>query len=157
MLRETLLGAAAGAAGATALNVTSYADMLSRGRAPSTTPERTVERLLQTAGADVPGDDEQRTHRVSALGALSGLVTGVAVGGAYGLSRALGLRPSAPIGAIVATVAALAAANVPMTRLGITDPRTWSAGDWVSDIVPHLAYGIVTAATYAAGEHRAAP
>jgi hypothetical protein len=34
-----------------------------------------------------------------------------------------------------------------MTALGISDPRTWAAKDWVSDIVPHLAYGMVTAAT----------
>ena len=34
-----------------------------------------------------------------------------------------------------------------MTALGITDPRTWGTSDWVSDVVPHLVYGVVTAAT----------
>lgn len=33
-----------------------------------------------------------------------------------------------------------------MTVLGVTDPRSWSVGAWVSDVVPHLAYGAVTAA-----------
>ena len=31
--------------------------------------------------------------------------------------------------------------------LGVTDPRTWSAADWVSDVVPHLAYAWVVQAT----------
>jgi hypothetical protein len=33
-----------------------------------------------------------------------------------------------------------------MTVLGVTDPRTWAAKDWVADVVPHLAYGALTAA-----------
>ena len=41
----------------------------------------------------------------------------------------------------------LVAANGPMTALGITDPRTWSATDWVSDLVPHLAYAAVVTTT----------
>jgi len=36
--------------------------------------------------------------------------------------------------------------------LGVTDPRTWSRADWVSDIVPHLAYGAVTASVLSALE-----
>jgi hypothetical protein len=33
-----------------------------------------------------------------------------------------------------------------MTVLKITDPRQWSTSDWLSDLVPHLAYGVVAAA-----------
>lgn len=33
-----------------------------------------------------------------------------------------------------------------MTALGVTDPRTRDATSWISDVVPHLAYGAVTAA-----------
>ncbi len=33
----------------------------------------------------------------------------------------------------------------PMTALGVADPRTWAAKDWVSDVIPHMAYGAVTA------------
>ena len=32
-----------------------------------------------------------------------------------------------------------------MTVLGVTDPRTWAATDWVADVIPHLAYGVLTA------------
>jgi hypothetical protein len=32
-----------------------------------------------------------------------------------------------------------------MTVLKITDPRQWSTSDWLSDLVPHLAYGVVAA------------
>src|SRR3954447_1151448 len=41
----------------------------------------------------------------------------------------------------------LVAANGPMTVLGITAPRTWSRTDWISDLVPHLAYGAVVKTT----------
>jgi hypothetical protein len=40
----------------------------------------------------------------------------------------------------------MAGSNVPMTALGVTDPRSWGAAGWISDVVPHLAYGLVTAA-----------
>ena len=39
-----------------------------------------------------------------------------------------------------------------MTVLGVTDPRTWSAVDWISDVVPHLAYGAVVTTTMDAFE-----
>ena len=45
-------------------------------------------------------------------------------------------------------MAALVGANGPMVALGISDPRDWGPADWVSDIVPHLAFGFITAATY---------
>jgi hypothetical protein len=49
-----------------------------------------------------------------------------------------------------ATVGPLVGTNGPMTVLGITDPRTWSGVDWARELVPHAAYGVVTAATLAA-------
>ena len=154
MLRSLLFGAAAGAAGTTALNVASYLDMLTRGRPPSSTPERTVEVMAERVGIAVPGGDDARSNRLTALGAMSGIAAGVGMGAAYGLAHGLGWRPSIWAGAGAATVGALLGTNGPMTVLDVTDPRTWTATDWVSDIVPHLAYGTVTAATYAAGEPR---
>jgi len=47
----------------------------------------------------------------------------------------------------VTGVVVLIAANGPMTVLGITDPRTWSTTDWLSDLVPHLAYAAVVETT----------
>ena len=138
-------GAAAGAAGTTALNAVTYLDMALRGRPASSTPEQTVGKLTEAAGTQVPGDDETRSNRLAGLGPLTGLATGVGVGVLAGLlARGTGLRTPA-LGALVGA-AAMAGSNGPMTALGITDPRTWSAADWVSDVVPHLAYGLVTAA-----------
>lgn len=148
MMRALLRGAAAGAAGTTALNTVTYLDMLYRARPASSTPEATVERLADKAHLQVPGEGEDRDNRLSALGALTGLATGVGVGLAYGAVRSLGLRPPVWAGALLTSVAALAGSNGPMTALGVTDPRTWSTTDWVSDLVPHVAYGVVTALAY---------
>ncbi len=45
---------------------------------------------------------------------------------------------------------AMAGSGVPAAALGVTDPTTWGLDSWVSDIVPHLAYGFMTAAAYEA-------
>ncbi|MGH4015993.1 MAG: hypothetical protein ACRDSL_19140 [Pseudonocardiaceae bacterium] len=60
MLRQLLIGAAAGAAGTTALNAVTYLDMAVRGRPASDTPERSVQRLAALAQVEVPGGPEQR-------------------------------------------------------------------------------------------------
>jgi hypothetical protein len=150
MWKSILRGLAAGAAGTTALNVVTYLDMTLRGRPPSSTPEKTVETLSEKTGLPVPGERDQRENRVSGLGALMGLLTGAAVGAGYGALRSVGWRPSVPVGGFVAGVAALVGSGAPMTVLRVTDPREWTPADWASDVVPHLAYGLVTAGTYAA-------
>lgn len=152
MIGPILRGAAAGAAGTTALNAVTFLDMAVRGRAESETPKKTVEALADRVHVSVPGRGEELENRIASLGSLSGTATGVAVGVAYGLARHLGVRPPLWAGALMATAAALAGSNGPMTALGITDPRTWSTTDWASDIVPHVAYGLVTAATYGADD-----
>jgi xanthosine utilization system XapX-like protein len=137
-------GAAAGAAGTTALNAVTYLDMAWRGRPASSTPEDTVEKLAHTAGLEVPGDDATRQNRLAGLGPLTGIATGVGVGVVAGL---LARRdPPLPVLAGLVGAVAMAGANGPMTALRITDPRQWSPADWISDVVPHLAYGFVTAA-----------
>ena len=142
-----LKGAAAGAAGTTALNATTYLDMAVRGRPTSSTPEDTVEKLAGLAHVDIPGTGDERENRVAGLGPLSGIATGVGVGALLGLLQGLGWRPRLGASAVAATVVALVGANGPMTALGINDPRTWPLESWVADVVPHLAYGLVTAAT----------
>jgi hypothetical protein len=74
----------------------------------------------------------------------------VGVGVLAGLARAAGFRPRLPAGTALTTAVVLVAANGPMTVLGITDPRAWSATDWASDLVPHLAYAAVVETTLAA-------
>jgi hypothetical protein len=142
-----LRGAAAGAAASTALNAVTYLDMTVRGRASSSTPEQTVEKLAEKAHVGIPGDEETRQNRVQGLGPLSGVVAGVGIGVATGLVRARGFRSSRPVGTALTTAGALVTTNGPMTVLGITDPRKWSATDWLSDVVPHLAYGLVLKTT----------
>lgn len=139
-------GAAAGAAGTTALNAVTYLDMAVRGRPASSTPQDTVEKLAGKAGREIPGDQDTRNNRVGGLAALTGLGVGAGLGAAFGVARWLGWRPAPVTGAIVATLGALVGANAPMTLLGTTDPRTWTITDWAADVVPHLAYGAVTAA-----------
>ncbi len=150
MVRSLLCGAAAGAAGTTALNAVTYLDMSVRARPASSTPQDTVRDLATKAGLVIPGTGKERDNRLQGLGPLAGIVVGVGVGVLLGLVRGLGWRPSPAAGAAVATLVALVAANGPMTALGITDPRGWDREAWVSDVVPHLAYGAVTAGTLAA-------
>jgi hypothetical protein len=150
LLRGLLAGAAAGAAGTTALNTVTYLDMVLRARPASSTPETSVERLADAAGVTIPGDEEQRSNRVAGLGPLLGIATGIGVGALVGVARAVGIRPGPVTGTLLTTAVVLVASNAPMTVLGVTDPRTWSAADWVSDVLPHLAYGVVTHTTAAA-------
>ena len=147
LLGWAVRGAAAGAAGTTALNTVTYLDMAVRGRPSSSTPERTVETLAEKAHVPIPGDGATRQNRVQGLGPLTGLVAGTGVGVLVGLARAAGLRSRPLVGTLLVTAGVLVSTNGPMTVLGITDPRTWSTTDWVSDLVPHLAYGAVVTTT----------
>ncbi|MGK5114033.1 hypothetical protein [Geodermatophilus sp. CPCC 205506] len=147
LLGWAVRGAAAGAAGTTALNAVTYLDMAVRGRPSSSTPERTVETLAEKAHVPIPGDGATRQNRVQGLGPLTGLVAGVGVGVLVGLVRAAGFRSRPLVGTLLVTAVVLVSTNGPMTVLGITDPRTWSATDWVSDLVPHVAYGAVVTTT----------
>jgi hypothetical protein len=142
-----LKGAAAGAAGATALNAVTYLDMAVRGRGASDTPQQTVDTLAGKADLEVPGEGDTRDNRLAGLGSLSGIVTGVGVGAAFGLLRRAGFRPPALIGGALVGLAAMAATDGTMAALEVSDPRTWSPADWASDLVPHLIYGLVTYAT----------
>src|SRR3954468_3034712 len=121
-----LRGAAAGAAGATALNAVTYLDMAGRGRPSSSTPEQTVEALAEKAHVPIPGDEQKRRNRVAGLGPLTGLAAGVGIGVLTGLIRAAGFRSRPLVGTGLLTAGVLVATNGPMTGLGITDPRTWS-------------------------------
>lgn len=145
-LRTLMAGAAAGSAGTTALNAVTYADMATRGRAASNTPQVTVEKLAAIGGVEIPGDEGTRANRVEALGALSGLAAGIGTGLLLGFARAAGWRAGTSGTFLATSTLVLVAGNGPMTALRITDPRTWDADAWLSDLVPHLAYAV--AATY---------
>lgn len=149
LLTGLLRGTAAGAAGTTALNVATQADMAWRARPASDTPAETVSALAERADVAVPGGRRERRHRLEGLGAIAGAATGVAVGGLAGALRSAGVRLPAVLGVPVLGAAAMLASDLPTARLGLTDPRRWSSLDWAADVVPHLAYGAATHATLA--------
>ena len=152
MLREIGVGIAAGAAGTVALDAASYADMAIRGRPASGMPAQVAGELAERLGLELTpqGTDEETVqNRKSALGALLGYADGLGTGAAYGLLRAaLGGRLSRKLSVLLLTLAAMAGSDGPAAALGITDPREWPLESWVSDIVPHLAYGLTAAAAY---------
>ncbi len=136
-------GAIAGAVGTMALDVSSYADIALRARDSSDVPAETVKRLSQRAGIPIEND-----NRASALGALSGYAVGVGIGALYGVIRPRVPRVPLILSGFALGAAAMLASEGPATRLGATDPRTWGVGGWLSDIIPHVAYGLVTAAVF---------
>lgn len=143
---KLLDGLLAGAAGTLALDTVSYLDMAIRARPASRTPEESVRRLAERAHVDL-GAEERAANRRAGLGPLLGYAAGTAT--AVAVTSLTGRRRlPAPVAAALLTGAAMVATSAPMTALGITDPRRWSRTDWLSDIVPHLAYGAVTSLTW---------
>lgn len=153
MTGRIVRGVLAGAAGVTALNAATYLDMAWRGRPASTAAEDTVDTLTRRWGHPVPGEGQARDSRLTGLGALTGIATSVSVATAFSLVRATRWLPR-PVGPLVIGGAAMAATDVSMTRLGVTDPRTWSTGDWLADILPHLTFGTVVWAALNRRRHR---
>ncbi len=143
-------GLAAGAAGVTTLNAITYLDMALRARPSSGAPSQAVERLAGKAGAEIPGEGEDRDHRLAGLGPLAGIVTGAAVGVTAAFARPALARIPAPLAAAILGVLAMAGSDGPLVALGITTPGDWSAADWASDVIPHLGYGAAAYATLTA-------
>jgi xanthosine utilization system XapX-like protein len=163
MANRIVAGVAAGAAGVMALNVVSYLDMLVRGRPASKVPARVAARIADEIGlpldfGDIDGDEGAETdvaaaetalaNRHDALGALLGMLAGVSIGVMYAVVRLVLPRPPTWLAGTTLGSLAMAAADYPATRLGVTDPRDWSAFDWASDIAPHMAYGVTTAVIF---------
>lgn len=147
-MRNLLLGIAAGAAGTAALNVVTYLDMTVRGRPASQVPAKIVEVTAEKAGMPLGAEDEDEDtiqNRKSGVGALLGYGTGLGIGALYGVVRPQAQSVPLPLAGVAAGAAAMLGSDLPATALGVTDPRQWSKQSWASDIVPHLAYGVVTA------------
>ncbi|AVT34140.1 hypothetical protein C6361_03900 [Plantactinospora sp. BC1] len=137
-------GAIAGAVGSVALNVVTYLDMALRARPASTTPEQSAQRLAELLHVSL-GPEDRAANRRSGLGPLLGYATGVLAGAAL---TVVGLRRlPGPVAAGLFGAGVMLASDGTLTALGLTDPRRWSRTDWLSDIVPHLAYGVAAVAT----------
>lgn len=155
MLRDALIGVAAGAVGTVALNIATYADMAIRGRPSSGAPSKMVSILADKAGLPlssegVGANDKKAQHRESGIGALLGYVNGLSVGLAYGVLRSQMDDVSIPLAGVAVGLVAMAASDVPLVSLGVSNPKTWGVSGWAADVIPHLIYGLVTAATYEA-------
>jgi len=153
VMRNGLFGIVAGATGTMALDITTYGDMLLRGRAASDVPAEVAGVMAERLGIgelSPDRDDEATRIRSAAMGALLGYATGIGIGGAYGLLRGRGGRVSTPLVGVALGLLAMAASDLPIAAIGASDPRTWTAVDWASDLIPHLVYGLVTAGTYEA-------
>ena len=150
-MNRVLRGAIAGAVGTIALDLMTYGDMLLRGRGASSVPARMagvlaaqfgISPLASSTTGDVPDNRRQ------AAGALLGYGTGVGTGALYGLVRGEEAGGASPVAGAAVGLSAMAASDAPIALTGVSDPATWSATDWLSDIIPHLVYGLVTVAVY---------
>lgn len=155
LARSILIGTIAGAAGTVALNVATYADMALRGRASSGAPAKMVSKLAKLTGLHLSaqGDgtqDETAQNRESGLGALLGYVNGLGTGIVYGLLRPQLDTRAIPLASLGVGVIAMAASDIPLVALGVSNPKTWGFSGWAADAIPHFIYGLVTVTTYEA-------
>ena len=161
MLRRTLRGIAAGATGTAALNIATYVDMAARGRASSEVPAKVAGTLTQSVGMPLEAeanstehasktDQAKAQHRLTGIGALMGYATGLGIGALYGLARPVLVKLPLPLAGLALGAAAMASSDVPATITGATNPKSWGASGWASDIIPHAIYGLVTVLTYEA-------
>ena len=171
MANRIVAGLVAGAAGTLALNVAGYLDMLARGRPASRLPADVAGRLAEEIGlpldfdldiddtaADADDDDDDLdpesrgrvANRQEAVGALLGYANGLGIGLGYALLRLVLPRPPTWLAGAALGGLAMASSDYPATRLGLTDPQSWSSADWMADVIPHIAFGLVTAGTFEA-------
>lgn len=134
-----------------ALNLVTYLDMALRARPASETPSEVVKRIEDRADtrlATEGRDSDEESSRRQAVGALLGFVTGLGVGALYGLVRPTVRSWPLPVVSAAAGLAAMAVSDLPALALGVANPASWKPADWLSEVVPHLAYGMATALAF---------
>jgi hypothetical protein len=148
-VRQIFVGAVAGAAATSALNIATYADMAVRGRGESDVPSTMVKNVAEAAGVGaLASDDEATQHRRGGIGALMGYADGLGVGIVYGALRPAMRGVPVLLAAVVAGAAAMAVSDVSIAASGASDPRSWSGADWAADAIPHLVYGLALALSF---------
>jgi xanthosine utilization system XapX-like protein len=170
MANRIVAGLVAGAAGIFAHDAAAYGDMLLRGRPVRSLPARVAGRIADEIGLPLdfelaaegtddvdpgvdPADEAPSgalANRQEALGALMRMTAGLGIGLAYAVARLALPRPPTWIAGAALGALAMAGVDYPATRLGLTDPQGWSGTDWAADVVPNMAYGLATAATFEA-------
>jgi hypothetical protein len=139
-----MIGVVAGSVGILVLDTVSYLDMVIRGRPASQLPAQLVDKIAELAGVKPTEDGETWRNRASAIGALLGYALGLGIGMVFGVVRARCPGPPRSVAAVGVGAVALVLNDGALVLFGLTDPRTWGLVGWVSDIVPHLGYGIAT-------------
>ncbi len=149
MVRSAARGLLAGATGTVALNLVTYGDMVLRGRPSSSMPAETADRLAGQAGIENSATGRRRPAAKRPRRRPAGVRRGSRHRTAVRPAAGRGSRPVWLAGPLLAA-AAMAASDLRPPPSGVTDPREWSSTAWLSDVVPHLAYGFTTASVYEA-------
>ena len=147
-MRGVSAGIVAGATGTLALDIASYIDMVTSGRAASETPAKLVEAMAKSFGFDSLTDDsDEAKNRRSALGAVLGYANGLSFGIVHGLFNGVFRHLPWPIEGVIIALASTAATDALYAKYDVADPTTYTPSVWAYDIGFHLVYGLVTAAT----------
>lgn len=158
MLREALMGTAAGAVGTVALNITTWGDVALRGRPTSRLPAQVASTLARDARIDLAkglaDSPDKLENRKTGLGMLMGYLVGLGIGTIYGIIRPHLGNISKPVAGAVIGATAMAASDAPSILFGLTKPSEWGIAGWLADIIPHYLYGLFTAIAYDAFTHR---
>ncbi|MFF2502408.1 hypothetical protein ACFVTY_03310 [Streptomyces sp. NPDC058067] len=126
--------------------------MALRARPASTVPETLVDTIATRIGFPLR-DSAERGNRLIGLAAVTGIAVGCGTGAAVALVHRAGARMPLWLGGPLTGALVMVVADVPIARLGVSDPHTWSVGDWASDVVPHLIFGLVTYGLVTAWDH----
>lgn len=151
LLTSIGLGIVAGAFGTFILNLVTYLDMIVQGRSASAVPSQIAGRVAEKANFEPIAEHNQAPEasaRRSATGALMGYATGLSMGIVYAISRMVVQDVSRPVAGVALGLAAMASSDIPATATNVTNPRQWSAANWMSDIIPHLAFGFATVSLF---------
>jgi hypothetical protein len=129
MLNAALRGIIAGATGTVALDTSTYIDMAIRGRSSSNAPSKMVDLVakklhLPPTTQGTTSKDQSAENRESGLGALLGYVNGLSTGLVYRILRSQLDEIPVPLAAVLVGLTAMAASDVPMVALRVSDPKT---------------------------------
>ncbi len=151
-MHRIIEGALAGAVGATVINAATNMDMLVRGRPASTVPSDLVAEVAEDVGIARPEselDDQEATkssNRFSGAGALMGVLAGVCGGVAYSVAPTRIRSLPLPVTSAGLGLGVMAVTDTSAALAGVTEPGSWGAKSWAADAIPHLLYGLSTAA-----------